>query len=193
MNGWRLLLLGQPRGLKWSNGLIEIIFRLLCKFFSQSMWQFYAFLFSYELQNFNNLEIFSMCLSNSSQPCIYVGKPIEIYRKFLTSLREGGTSWTTVQIVSMGWSFERSEQQKITLLHPLYLSDSHFIYSKASADSFSASYRIIAAKARQWIIHVGLYFNSILRPFFESCESTSAIVRVTWKTFVRKSYFVFPW
>lgn len=95
---------------------------------------------------------------------MHVGKTIKIYRKFLTSLCEGGTSWTTVQSVLIGWSFERSEQQKKTLLHPLNRSNSHLIYSKASADSFSASYRIITTKAMN--IYVRLYFNSILKPFF---------------------------
>lgn len=44
-----------------------------------------------------------------------------------TSFFEGGKSSMTVQIVLIAWSFSTSEQQKKTLLHPLYLSNSHLI------------------------------------------------------------------
>lgn len=46
-----------PSGLKWTNGLAEVIFCLLRNLFNQSMWQFYAFLFCYEFQYFNNLKM----------------------------------------------------------------------------------------------------------------------------------------
>lgn len=64
----------------------------------------------------------------------------------VTSLFVCCKSWTTVQTDLIGWSFETSEQQKKNLLHPLFLSNSHLIYTRASVDNLSTSYRIIAAK-----------------------------------------------
>ena len=55
----------------------------------------------------------------------------------------------SVQSDLIGQSFETSEQQKKTLLSPLYLSNSHRMYSRASVLSLSASHRIIAAEKRK--------------------------------------------
>lgn len=66
-----------------------------------------------------------------------------------TSCFEGGRSWITVQSDLIGWSFETSEQQKKTLFNPLYLSNNHLMYSRASVDSLSASHKIIAAKKKK--------------------------------------------
>lgn len=64
--------------------------------------------------------------------------------EILTSSLDGEESRTVVQSDLTGWSFDSSEQQKNTLLHPLYFSSSHLIYNKDSKDNFSASYRMIA-------------------------------------------------
>jgi len=64
--------------------------------------------------------------------------------EIVTSWVDGDERRTVMQSGLTGWSFDSSEQQKNTLLQPLYFSSNHLIYNKDSMDSFSASYKIIA-------------------------------------------------